>query len=62
MLRPLRFMGIWGTSVTDWDAYERGRRDERERIRRAVDGDEPGCFSYLAVALIIYFIVKACSG
>ncbi|MEV1008488.1 hypothetical protein [Streptomyces sp. NPDC049881] len=48
--------------MTDWDAYERGRRDERERIRRAVDGDEPGCFSYLAVALIIYFIVKACSG
>ncbi|UED87961.1 hypothetical protein [Streptomyces profundus] len=48
--------------MNDWDAYERGRRDERERIRRAVDGDEPGCFSYLLLALIIYVTVRACSG
>ncbi|GAB2926157.1 hypothetical protein [Streptomyces mayteni] len=48
--------------MSDWDAYERGRRDERERIRRAIDGDEPSCLGYLVLAVIIYAIVKACSG
>ncbi|MFJ9442084.1 hypothetical protein ACIRRH_09440 [Kitasatospora sp. NPDC101235] len=40
----------------DWEerrAYERGRQDERDRIRNAVDGDDGGCCSCLFVLLVI---------
>ncbi|MEU6624016.1 hypothetical protein ABZ926_25005 [Streptomyces litmocidini] len=50
----------------DWEkrqAYDRGRQDERDRIRRSVDGDDgDGCFGVIFLCVIIYVIVKACSG
>ncbi|WP_190159588.1 hypothetical protein [Streptomyces litmocidini] len=51
----------------DWEkqqAYDRGRQDERDRIRRSVDGgdDGDGCFGLIIICIVIYVIVKACSG
>ncbi|MGW0883986.1 hypothetical protein [Streptomyces sp. NPDC002671] len=50
----------------DWEeqrAYDQGRQDERDRIRRSIDGDDDGgCFSLIIICVIIYVIVKACSG
>ncbi|MFD8211486.1 hypothetical protein ACFV2S_34480 [Streptomyces sp. NPDC059695] len=51
----------------DWEkrqAYDRGREDERDRIRRSIDGDEDygGCFGLIIIGVIIYVFVKACSG
>ncbi|WP_188269934.1 MULTISPECIES: hypothetical protein [unclassified Streptomyces] len=49
----------------DWEkrqAYERGREEERDRIRRAVDGDEgSGCFGLIVLCVIVYFVVQACT-
>ncbi|BAU87562.1 hypothetical protein [Streptomyces laurentii] len=54
------------TYYGDWEkqqAYEEGRRDERRRIKGAIDGDDgDGCCGLIVLAVIIYFIAKACSG
>jgi hypothetical protein len=36
--------------------YERGVQNERERIRRAVDGDRIGCVGTLIFLVVLYVL------
>ncbi|MFD7069113.1 hypothetical protein ACFV97_18025 [Streptomyces sp. NPDC059913] len=47
------------------EAYERGRNDERDRIRRAVDGDDEGCGALGCLIFLIFvlpWILHSCRG
>ncbi|MFS0691178.1 hypothetical protein [Streptomyces nitrosporeus] len=53
----------WYGSGSEQDAYERGRSDERARIRRAVDGDEDdgcGCGCLILLVIFLPWILEAC--